>query len=219
MKLFLVAVLIISTITVLVSFILTIVSFVMKRSVKRPAILLLIGLCVFGADVLGIVKSVEHEQAVEQAQIEAQEAQDAKDDKKFNSAYSKMMAGAYVSAASAETLANKINSTWHDAIFNDAGATVAGKQYTDFDTAIVKLVASETKLTKSISDGNDAMDDALSTMNEYVTDNTSSKLSKAKKIIKQTKKLNEMATSPSGSYRTYGDNFSEQDDTVSDLIG
>ncbi|WP_125572537.1 hypothetical protein [Lacticaseibacillus songhuajiangensis] len=95
-----------------------------------------------------------------------------------------MQAGTYISAAGSEKLANKVQNTWHDAIFNDAGATVVGKQYTDFSTAIVKLIASETTLTKDISTGNDVMDEALASVRADVTDNASDKLKKAEKLVK-----------------------------------
>ncbi|WP_407894824.1 hypothetical protein [Lacticaseibacillus sp. N501-2] len=128
------------------------------------------------------------------------------------------MDGAYSEAASAEKLGQKVQTTWHDAIFNDNGATVAGKQYGDFNDAIEALINSETSLTSKISDGRGSMTTGMNTMSKNVTYDTKSKLETALKIATKVEKFASMTTSPSGSYQTYGADLSELDSDAADLI-
>ena len=199
-----------------------IVSFINKKPMKRVFMVMGVGVAVAVVS-LGISVAVQaHQDKVEAARVARQEAaerakQKAKN-KKFNAAYSVFIAGAYSCASGAEDLGKKVQSTWSDAIFEDNGATVAGKQYTDFNDAVDALISSEKTLTTKISNGKGTMTGSLNIMSDNATIDTKAKLEKAAKIADKVDKFSSMATSPTGSYQTYGAELSKLDSDTADLI-
>lgn len=209
---------IIAAIMFVVGLVLAIIAFVRKTSIKRPLIVIGASIVVFvvGVVVSGIDDSRQQAEAAEQARVAKVERK--KLDKKFNAAHSELIAASYIAATSSEELADKVHDTWGNAIFDDGGATVAGKKYTDFTEAVNALIASESETVSKISNSEDTMNSALSDMSKYKTKNTNQKYANSKKLVKEVERLDEMATNPSGTYQTYGSNFSDQDSKVADLV-
>ncbi|MFD1440489.1 hypothetical protein [Lacticaseibacillus hegangensis] len=209
--------LVIALIASVAGFVLVLVAFVQKRPMKRALIVLGSSLAVLLLSFagLGIYQAHEDQVAAEKARVARAERK--KLDKEFHSTYHDMGVAAYTAAGSAEDLADKVQSTWGDAIFDDGGATVAGKQYTNFNDAIPALLVSESDTITKITDAEDEMDTALSQMKKYQTKNTKDDYAKSKELVREVKKLDSMATSPTGSYQDYGSNFNDQDTKVADL--
>lgn len=208
--------------TLIAGFVMLIVSFINKKPMKRVLIVMGTGAAVALVSFGIAVATQMHADKVEAARIAKQEAVDRAErkakNKKFNAGYSVFIAGAYSAASGAEDLGKKVQSTWSDAIFEDNGATVAGKQYTDFSDAIHALIANEKALKTKISNGTGTMTSGLNTMSDNVTIDTKTKLQKAIKIAKKVDEFSSMTTAPTGSYQTYGTEIAKLDSETADLI-
>lgn len=222
MVMFFAIIFILGLFTLAAGFVMLIVSFINKKPMKRVFIVMGTGAAIALVSFGIAVAAQAHEDKVEAARVAKQEAVERAErkakNKKFNAAYSVFIAGAYSAATGAEDLGKKVQSTWSDAIFEDNGATVAGKQYTDFSDAIHALISSEKSLTTKISNGTRTMTTGMSAMSDNVTTDTKTKLQKAVKIAKKVDEFSSMATSPTGSYQTYGTEISKLDSDTADLI-
>lgn len=222
MILFFTWVFILSMLTFMASFIMLLVTFIMKKPLKRAIVTMGIGGAVavvaFG---LGTVAQ-EHANKVEADRVAKQEAQAVKateqKNEKFNAAASTLFVSTYSTAKATEALGQKIQSAWHDAIFKDAGATVAGKQYTDFSEAVDAVIKNDQINVAKINAGKGNVEDALQIMRDNVTNDTDDDLKKGVALAEKTTKFAEMALSPSGNYQTFGTEFSKLDTEVAAAI-
>ena len=199
-------------------FVLTVVYLVMKKPVKRALVVIALSFALAIVSFVGIGVHEAHVAKLEKQRIARQAVIDKAKRKKFDSAYNEFWGAAYLSATTSENLAQKVQDTWHDAIFEDAGATVAGKQYTDFNEAVDALITSESTNTDKISTCRDNMSDAMNTMSKNLTKPDAKRLQQVSKMATKTEKLASLATSPSGNYQTFGEKFSTLDSETADLL-
>ncbi|WP_125570492.1 hypothetical protein [Lacticaseibacillus songhuajiangensis] len=208
---------ILAAIGAIVGIVLLAVAFATKQKLKMPLIVLGVSVGMFLLSFAYVAAWDAHEDAVAQEQYEQKVAIDKKMDKKFDKAYDEFHTSALMAGSNAEKLCSKVQKTWGDVIFDDS-VTISGKTYTDFNDAIPAEIKSQSAMTTIISAAESDMADQLTIMSKNLTNNRKTKIKKAKKIIKAAQKLDEWATSPTGSYSDYSDHVTEADDALSDLL-
>lgn len=219
---FFIIIFLLGLLTLIAGFVMLIVSFINKKAMKRVLVVMSTGAAVALVSLGAAVAAQTHENKVEAARVAKQEAVERAErkakNKKFEKAESELVAAAFYTAGTSEDLAQKEQTAWHDAIFEDAGATVAGKHYTDFSEAVNAVGENESTDTSKITTGEGNMADAVHTMTQNVTQDTKDDLEQAITLAKKTSKLAELALSPSGNYQSFGNDFSSLDAEVADLI-
>lgn len=208
----------IGAIVFIVGLVLVIIAFVQKKSIKRPLVVIGSSVALLAIALFGIVQYQAHVDQVKAEQRAEEKAELKRDNKKFDSAYGEFIAYAYLNAHAAESLGNEVSNTWNSAIFDDGGATVDGKKYTDFNDAIQALLTSKSADVSSIDSGESDMASSIAKMEKYKSSSRQAKFDKAKKMQSAVKKLDRLATSPTGNLSSYNSAFSDADSGVANLI-
>lgn len=203
---------------ILVGIGLLIAAYATKQKMKLSFRVIAAGILLFaGAIVVSRIQVHQEEVADEKAQA-ARLKLKKEMDKDFKTSHSAMLIYAYDAASNAEKLGNKVNHAWSDAIYEDTGATVGGKHYTDFNDAVNAVIKTEQASVDKIAKDENAMAEELSTMNSNLTNTNRTKYKSAKKLATAVKQLDNSVTSPSGNLDNFSDDFSEKDHAVADLI-
>lgn len=209
---------IIALVVVVVGIVLLIVAYATKQKIKAPLVVMLVGVVIGVLSIGAVAAYSAHAEKVRQEEIAEAKIVRKQMDKKFNKSYSSLKLDAYSAATTAEDLGNKVQSAWNDAIFEDSGATVAGKKYTDFNKAVSAVFDDQSDKLSTISDAEDSMNSDIKSMAKNQTKNTKNKLSKAQKIVKAVKKLDRIVTNPTGNISDFSSSFSEADTAVADVV-
>ncbi|WP_203648966.1 zinc-ribbon domain-containing protein [Secundilactobacillus yichangensis] len=119
-----------------------------------------------------------------------------------------------------ENLGNDVQTAWHDAIFEDAGAKVNGKYYTDFNKATQAVFDKYTangKVDKILKEKSDIKED-YKLMQRFKTKDKQSSFDDVKNTYQDVKTMYSTVTNPTGTYNDFSSAFSKADnDLGSDL--
>lgn len=164
----------------------------------------------------GFGYKVYHDKKVaqdKQAEINAKQ-------KEFNDTYQTFAGEAYTFGSDTESMSNKITSVWHDAIWNDNGVTISGKQYTDFNKAISALQTSWINSGKfgKMEDKLDDLREDHHTLSLDVTKKNATNYKKATKVYSLSKEFYNSVKSPNGSYTDYSNYSTDLDNKLSNAL-
>lgn len=215
MALFLVGFVLLGVIALIVGIVLMIVAYATKQKLRPALIVMGVSAVVIVLGSSGIGLAAHQQEVAAQRERVAQAKEEKADNKAFDQSHSELMAASYLAGTAAENLGNKINKAWNSAIFDDGGAVVGGKHYTDFNDAIAAVLSSDTKDAEDISTAEDKLDSALAIMRKRVTPKNKQKLADAEQLASAVKKLDNIVTSPSGNLESFNQHFSDADQAVS----
>lgn len=118
--------------------------------------------------------------------------------------------------ANLENLGNNVLDVWNDAIFEDSGAKVNGKYYTDFNKAIDAVYDqynSNGKVDQIKKQYADIKTD-YEQMQQLKTKDTQDKFNEVKNTYQDVKKLYTTVTNPTGTYDDFSSAFSKADNDL-----
>lgn len=195
----------IALIVLIVGAILFFIDYAQKRSKKKSLTIIGAGL-IIGAISLGGVGMIEkHNADIVKAQQEQAALVRKQKNKKFKDAASNYLAEYYIIFGKSESLGNAINKSWGNSIENSSG------DY-DVDKVITSIESNNSSKISVINDGQSKLDDYLSTLKKNDTGKYDLKVFKT--ANSRITDLTSTVTSISGSYNSFGDDFSDADDAV-----
>ncbi|MCG7196761.1 hypothetical protein [Pediococcus pentosaceus] len=193
-------------IVLLVGAILFFIDYAQKRAKKKSLIIVAIGVVLTVLSLGSEILINQHNARVAQQQKEELAAEKKSKDKKFKNTASNFLAKYYVIWGDSEDLGNSVNKDWENAIDNDPEGF-------DVEKTIDDIESKNTDKITEITDGTDKLDTYLDTLKKNDTGKYSYEdFDKANDNIST---LSNLVTSPSGSYSSFGTEFSDDDDAVS----
>lgn len=192
-------------IVLLVGAILFFIDYAQKRSKKKSLIIIGVGL-IIGIISLGGVGMIEKHNADVVKEQKARAALVKKqENKKFRDAASEYLAEYYIIFGKSEDLGNAINKSWGNAIYNSSD------DY-DVNKVITKIESKNSAKISTITDGQTKLDGYLATLKK--NDTGTYDLKTYETANDKMTDLTTMVTSISGSYSSFGSDFSDADDAV-----
>lgn len=186
------------------------------NKLKHKKLYFLIGASIVVIVCGGIGYKAYHDKKVaddKQAEIKAKE-------KEFNDTYQTFAGEAYTFGSKTESMTNKIASVWHDAIWNDNGVTIGGKQYTDFNKAISAqqtVWVTNGQFSKMENKLDDLREDHH-TLSLDVTKKNSADFKKANAVYSLSKEFYNAVKSPNGNYNEYSNYTTDLDNKLSNKL-
>ncbi|WAO22077.1 hypothetical protein [Paenilisteria newyorkensis] len=111
----------------------------------------------------------------------------------------------------AETIGDSYSSIWSDAIFEDEGASVGGKKYTDFNEAISaqKAIYEENGDISSLDADLSSLTETFDSLKANLTPANETLFQEAEEYYDKLINYVSIAKNPSGSYQTYSEKYGE----------
>ncbi|MFH7579662.1 hypothetical protein [Lactiplantibacillus plantarum] len=193
-------------IVVVVGAILFFIDYAQKRNKKKSLIIIGVGIIMGIVSLGGISLIDQHNAAIAEAQQEKIAKLKKEKNKKFKDTASEYLAEYYIIFGKAEDLGNTINKSWGDSIENSSA------DY-DVDKVLDAIEAKNSSKITTITDGQSQLDTYLATLKKNNTGKYNLKIYETANDRMST--LTTMVTSISGSYSSFGTDFSDADDAVS----
>lgn len=193
-------------IVVVVGAILFFIDYAQKRNKKKSLIIIGVGIIMGVVSLGGISLIDQHNAAIAEAQQEKIAKLKKEKNKKFKDTASEYLAEYYIIFGKAEDLGNAINKSWGDSIENSSD------DY-DVDKVLDAIEAKNSSKITTITDGQSQLDTYLATLKKNNTGKYNLKIYETANDRMST--LTTMVTSISGSYSSFGTDFSDADDAVS----
>lgn len=193
-------------IVVVVGAILFFIDYAQKRNKKKSLIIIGVGIIMGIVSLGGISLIDQHNAAIAEAQQEKIAKLKKEKNKKFKDTASEYLAEYYIIFGKAEDLGNAINKSWGDSIENSSD------DY-DVDKVLDAIESKNSSKITTIADGQSQLDTYLATLKKNNTGKYNLKAYETANDKMST--LTTMVTSISGSYSSFGTDFSDADDAVS----
>ncbi|PKX53831.1 hypothetical protein BIS21_01620 [Lactiplantibacillus plantarum] len=193
-------------IVVVVGAILFFIDYAQKRNKKKSLIIIGVGIIMGIVSLGGISLIDQHNAAIAEAQQQKIAKLKKEKNKKFKDTASEYLAEYYIIFGKAEDLGNTINKSWGDSIENSSA------DY-DVDKVLDAIEAKNSSKITTITDGQSQLDTYLTTLKKNDTGKYNLKTYETANDRMST--LTTMVTSISGSYSSFGTDFSNADDAVS----
>ncbi|MCT4452832.1 hypothetical protein [Lactiplantibacillus plantarum] len=193
-------------IVVVVGAILFFIDYAQKRNKKKSLIIIGVGIIMGIVSLGGISLIDQHNAAIAEAQQQKIAKLKKEKNKKFKDTASEYLAEYYIIFGKAEDLGNTINKSWGDSIENSSA------DY-DVDKVLDAIEAKNSSKITTITDGQSQLDTYLATLKKNDTGKYNLKTYETANDRMST--LTTMVTSISGSYSSFGTDFSDADDAVS----
>lgn len=193
-------------IVVVVGAILFFIDYAQKRNKKKSLIIIGVGIIMGVVSLGGISLIDQHNAAIAEAQQEKIAKLKKEKNKKFKDTASEYLAEYYIIFGKAEDLGNAINKSWGDSIENSSD------DY-DVDKVLDAIESKNSSKITTIADGQSQLDTYLATLKKNNTGKYNLKAYETANDKMST--LTTMVTSISGSYSSFGTDFSDADDAVS----
>lgn len=193
-------------IVVVVGAILFFIDYAQKRNKKKSLIIIGVGIIMGIVSLGGISLIDQHNAAIAEAQQQKIAKLKKEKNKKFKDTASEYLAEYYIIFGKAEDLGNTINKSWGDSIENSSD------DY-DVDKVLDAIEAKNSSKITTITDGQSQLDTYLATLKKNNTGKYNLKIYETANDRMST--LTTMVTSISGSYSSFGTDFSDADDAVS----
>lgn len=151
---------------------------------------------------------LEKKQAAEKKKKEEAEKKMATE---FDTLFSELTVNGMVLSSSAEKIGDQYITVWQDAIFEDGGAEVAGKKYTDFNEAIqaqsdvFETGGDSASLDTQIGTFNDTYSD----LKKNLTSENESNMEDAKDFYDKAITFVTLAKNPTGNLTTFSTSYNE----------
>lgn len=195
----------IALIALIVGAILFFIDYAQKRS-KKKSLIIIGAAVVVGIVSLGGVGMIEqHNANVEKARQAQVAGLKKQKDKKFKSTASEYLAEYYTAFGKSEDLGNAINKEWAQSIQDSTG------DY-DVNKALETIEKKHSTTISEITNEQSNMDDYLSTLKK--NDTGKYDLKSFETANNKMTDLTTMVTTVSGSYTSFGNDFSDSDDAV-----
>ena len=193
-------------IVAVVGAILFFIDYAQKRNKKKSLIIIGVGIIMGIVSLGGISLIDQHNAAIAEAQQQKIAKLKKEKNKKFKDTASEYLAEYYIIFGKAEDLGNTINKSWGDSIENSSA------NY-DVDKVLDAIEAKNSSKITTITDGQSQLDTYLATLKKNDTGKYNLKTYETANDRMST--LTTMVTSISGSYSSFGTDFSDADDAVS----
>lgn len=193
-------------IVAVVGAILFFIDYAQKRNKKKSLIIIGVGIIMGIVSLGGISLIDQHNAAIAEAQQQKIAKLKKEKNKKFKDTASEYLAEYYIIFGKAEDLGNTINKSWGDSIENSSA------NY-DVDKVLDAIEAKNSSKITTITDGQSQLDTYLATLKKNDTGKYNLKTYETANDRIST--LTTMVTSISGSYSSFGTDFSDADDAVS----
>lgn len=193
-------------IVAVVGAILFFIDYAQKRNKKKSLIIIGVGIIMGIVPLGGISLIDQHNAAIAEAQQQKIAKLKKEKNKKFKDTASEYLAEYYIIFGKAEDLGNTINKSWGDSIENSS------VNY-DVDKVLDAIEAKNSSKITTITDGQSQLDTYLATLKKNDTGKYNLKTYETANDRMST--LTTMVTSISGSYSSFGTDFSDADDAVS----
>lgn len=193
-------------IVVVVGAILFFIDYAQKRNKKKSLIIIGVGIIMGIVSLGGISLIDQHNAAIAEVQQQKIAKLKKEKNKKFKDTASEYLAEYYIIFGKAEDLGNTINKSWGDSIENSSA------DY-DVDKVLDAIEAKNSSKITTITDGQSQLDTYLATLKKNDTGKYNLKTYETANDRMST--LTTMVTSISGSYSSFGTDFSDADDAVS----
>ncbi|MGP9049932.1 hypothetical protein [Lactiplantibacillus plantarum] len=193
-------------IVVVVGAILFFIDYAQKRNKTKSLIIIGVGIIMGVVSLGGISLIDQHNAAIAEAQQEKIAKLKKEKNKKFKDTASEYLAEYYIIFGKAEDLGNAINKSWGDSIENSSD------DY-DVDKVLDAIESKNSSKITTIADGQSQLDTYLATLKKNNTGKYNLKAYETANDKMST--LTTMVTSISGSYSSFGTDFSDADDAVS----
>ena len=193
-------------IVVVVGAILFFIDYAQKRNKKKSLIIIGVGIIMGIVSLGGISLIDQHNAAIAEVQQQKIAKLKKEKNKKFKDTASEYLAEYYIIFGKAEDLGNTINKSWGDSIENSSA------DY-DVDKVLDAIEAKNSSKITTITDGQSQLDTYLATLKKI--DSGKYNLKTYDTANDRMSTLTTMVTSISGSYSSFGTDFSDADDAVS----
>ncbi|EAG9222933.1 hypothetical protein IIE63_000739 [Listeria monocytogenes] len=164
--------------------------------------------------IIASILGFQHHQATIEHEKEIQKQNEAKQlikkkEKNFNTALGELYFNGSTAATDAEELGDAYLKVWTDAIFEDKGAEIDGKNYNDFNDAIEAQRNQFTTDGKidSLDTQTDTLRETITKLKDNVTDKNKSLLDEANDYYTKLRAFIILAREPTGNVTTYSTSY------------